>query len=190
MNFKLSYFDSTNERMNQKIEKLKYLTSPTIFKILYDKYNRPNIYQQIIKKKISEIDKEKVLRIEIKNKFDKTSDDNNLLSNTPYKFQENIIYSFHNTIFKERFMLATIVLANIFQLGVYNIIKSLKIEQKTFIFLDNNRAIFNKLIFFNTGFLNFLKFNMGFTSLIFVYCFGNYLVREKTNKIIIFYNFY
>ena len=81
MNFKLSYFDSTNERMNQKIEKLKYLTSPTIFKILYDKYNRPNIYQQIIKKKISEIDKEKVLRIEIKNKFDKTSDDNNLLSN-------------------------------------------------------------------------------------------------------------
>lgn len=178
MNFKFSYFDSTNEKMNQKIEKLKYLTSPTIFKILYDKYNRPNIYQQIIKKKISEIDKEKVLRIEIKNKFDKTCDDNNLLSNTPYKFEENIIYSFHNTIFKERFMLVTIVLANIFQLGVYNIVKSLKIEQKTFIFLDNNRAIFNKLIYFNSGFLSFLKFNMGLTSLIFVYCFGNYLVKE------------
>jgi hypothetical protein len=178
MSFHFTYFDSTNAKINQKFEKLKYQTSPTIFKILYDKYNRPDIYNKIIDKQISLINQEKVLKIEIKNKFGKTSENNNLNSNTPYKFQENLIYSFYDTIFKERMMLMSLVLANVFQFGVYKLVKSLKIEQKTFIFLDNNRAIFNKLIKFNTGFLNFLKFNMGLTSLLFVYYFGNYLVKE------------
>jgi hypothetical protein len=178
MNFKLEFLSSTKEKINLKLEKIKYLSSPIIYRILYDKYNRPEIFSKIRTNKISEVKYEKVMKIEMTNKFINIPDNQNIANQSKIAFQENLIYSYYNTIFNERVFLLNLVAINLSQVAIYKLLTNLNFDKKSFIFLDNNRAIFNKILSVCKGLTNFLKFNVGLTTIMLVYFSGNYLVKE------------
>jgi len=164
-------FNKINEKINFYYEKLKYLTSPIIFKILYDKYNRPEIYEQIRANKLYELSK--FHNKKLKNNFSSQ----NLVVNAEY-FQEVLVYYFYEYQFKEKVFILNLTIFNLFQFFTMKLIKNICNDATLFVFLDNNRAIYNKIIKSNIGLTKIISFNIYICSLLTGYSLCRFLIKS------------
>lgn len=214
LNFISNKFHS--EKAHNFFERLKYFTSPTIYKILYDKYSRPDIYRSICELKISEINtldtdfkKSVIKNFSNMNKTldenfysqykynDKnsqsnppealTSNNQSLLTTTNYQnytnsFPELIVLSYYNQLFQEKSFIAALSLIT---LGQFTLSKVLNInwDRKKFIFLDNNRAIFNKIIKANVGLANLTQLSFYLTLSALLYFTSKMIYRNLYDKL-------
>jgi hypothetical protein len=76
------------------------------------------------------------------------------------------------------------LIITISQFGFYKTLQLLQLEKKQFIFLDNNRAIFNKIVKGNLGMIKFLKFNFYVTSGVTVYFICDYFNKKYFTKLL------
>ena len=142
--------------INSTTEKVKYLSSPLVYRILYDKYKRPEIYQKIKSNKILNFTCERVPGL--KNKFSKDQVKENFTN--PDSFQEHLVYTYYETMFNYKIFVLGLGGFSLSQYGLIKYLQGFKFEDRMFIFLDNNRAIFNRLIGVNKGLITFMRMNL------------------------------
>ncbi len=157
------------DKFNNFLEKIKYQTSPALFKILYDKYNRPNFYNSVLQNKISD-DKKKIHTI--KSEFQYNNDQLSSMI-----FEENIIYSYYEQLYKDKILITSTLLISLFQFGLYGVLHKINLDSRTFIFLDNNRLLFNRLLTIAKAVKSFLMFNVTVSMLFCIFYTGKYFVR-------------
>jgi hypothetical protein len=145
------------------LDKFNYLTAPLAYKIVFDKYRRPELYSKLVSKEITQINEKdtKALRhIEFENLKDFSECEN---------FEEHLIYHYYEGLSFIKKSIIGIGLVIYFQYLFLNILNSSKLDDKMFVFLDNNRAIFNRLMRFHKNLQIFIKFNYGLCKYIFLY---------------------
>ncbi len=150
-----------NFNYRQKItslkEKLKYNFSPISYKILYDKYCRPEIYNSITHLLISNFKRENILDLEL-DYFPSEFKISNVET-----YPEILVLQYYHNLFEEITFISSLLFLTFNQYAVYKISENLQWEKRRFIFLDNNRALFNKIAMCNIGFSGVAKFMMYMT---------------------------
>jgi len=157
------------DKFNNFLEKIKYQSSPVLFKILYDKYNRPNFYNSILQNKISD-DKKNIQTI--KSEFKPNKEEISSMV-----FEENIIYSYYEQLYKDKLLITSTLLISLFQIGFYGALHKINLDNRTFIFLDNNRLLFNRLLSITKGVKSFIMFNITASLLFCIFYIGKYFTR-------------
>ncbi len=160
-----------------RLEKHKYNSSPILFKILYDKYFRSDLYEKIRKEEISDSLSDTSIR---GLKFDLAYFDkvNDVLPENNQNFDELVYMNYHNFLHKEKIIFGKFAMFALGQYCLIYLLKKAKLENSKFIFLDNNRLIYNKLISVKMILFGVMKLNLICLSVGFTYFFANYLTEK------------
>jgi hypothetical protein len=137
-----------NPLVNTLTQYFLYKTSPAVFKLLYDKYYRTDIYNDIRQKTFATVE-------EIPINFSPGVYNDKIPTNVAdFKILDYYMNRSENSIKA----IATFSAACLNGL-IYGILRTLQLEKKEFIFLDNNRMIYNRLNLAKIIFREFVKVN-------------------------------
>lgn len=130
-----------------RIEYFCYSHAPVIYKILYDKYHRPEIYKDIRNTTIYDArmnrDRNNNKIYDFKSNSVSVSTDQNKKERMPFK--EQLVFEYYKNLMQEKRNLYYLSGSFVVNLLFVKTFQKLKLESKEFIFLDNNRLIYNKL---------------------------------------------
>jgi hypothetical protein len=175
----------SGEKIENFIEKRKYLNAPLIYRILYDKYFRPDIYEKVINQTTNEIIEKTNFDPEFKSKLNNFQKSLNTTSEIEFlkktkNFEELIVLSVYDKLWKDKLFIFTCAALSISNLVFLALVKRSHLEKKKFIFLDNNRIVFNKIVGVNLFFINVVKLNFFVFSGFSIYFLMLYIFKKNT----------
>jgi hypothetical protein len=137
---------------NSYLDYFLYKTSPVIFRILYDKYYRSDLYREIRSRTLS-----KVKEVNLTDFAVKAFDDKVATSVPEFRLLEYYMRSGESCI-KAVVSFSFSCMSGL----LYLIMKRMQLEKKDFIFLDNNRIIYNRLNLGRIVFKEIVRINIFF----------------------------
>jgi hypothetical protein len=124
-----------------------YKTSPSIMKLLYDKYYRNELFNKITKS--SYIEPGSI----IYSNFENTKINNDII------FEELVALKYYTTIFEYKMKIALSISFSVLNYIIYRMIKVNNMQSKEFVFVDNNRMIYNTLNKTHSTLAKIIKYN-------------------------------
>ena len=161
--------------------KRKYFQAPIIYKILYDKNSRKEIFDSIKEKTVHEIQFENFKLDKNFNQF--PIDEKNTASYPTTDFTEFLILSYYDHLYKEKILAHLFTFFTLFQFFIFKMFKSVNWENKKFIFLDNNRMIMNKICSFNLFLQGLMKINLFLLGGLTFYYYMKYISDKLGNSV-------
>lgn len=149
-------------QVEELLTRLSYRFSDTIYKVLYDKYRRPLVYETV--RQCSFFDREwndemlKILNLSdfTEQKLDVFADQEDL---GVRKFEELRLVRLFEKSCKENLICFNLCIFALMQQSIFKIIDYCQFDKKIFIFVDNNRLLHNKLIYSIGMVTNMQKFS-------------------------------